>query len=72
MVTVNNRKIRFQNGITVNLLLKLLKDDDKFKYLINGTTTVIINNCVVPVSDYDIRSIKNEDIIFVYPALAGG
>jgi sulfur carrier protein ThiS len=73
MITVNNRKIRFYpSEITLMRLIELLKDDDKFNHLINETTTVIINKCVVPSSDYVNRIIRNEDIIFIYPALAGG
>lgn len=72
MITVNNCPIEFHEGITVMRLLEQLKKIDKFNRLINGTTTVIINKDIITVSDYNSRIINNEDIIFIYPALAGG
>ncbi|MEN6462445.1 MAG: MoaD/ThiS family protein [Syntrophomonas sp.] len=72
MITVNNCSIEFHEGITVMRLLEQLKKIDKFNRLINGTTTVIINKKIITVSDYNSRIINNEDIIFIYPALAGG
>lgn len=72
MLKVNNFDLEWTEGLTVQKLLEQLKEDNNFKYLINSTTTVMINRVVIPREDYPQQLIKDEDIIMVYPQLAGG
>jgi len=72
MINVNNADYCWVDGMTVEMLLIGLKENSKFSYLINSTTTVIINGIIVPDNEFAFKLINDGDIIVMYPMLMGG
>lgn len=72
MINVNNADYCWVDGMTVETLLIRLKENNKFSYLINSTTTVIINRTIVPDHEFAFKLINDEDIIVIFPMLMGG
>lgn len=72
MINVNNQDFVWGEGITVDSLLMTLKGTGKFTYIIDETTTVIINKEIISRDDYANTVIKDGDKIIMFPNLAGG
>lgn len=72
MITVNNKKYEWKEGLTVNKLMKKLESSDRFKLNVNKVSTVVINKELVPPEKYDERQISDKDEIFLLSVIMGG
>jgi sulfur carrier protein len=65
-IIINDQKKTFNSGLTVQQLLDM-EIPEKQKGI-----AVAINNCVVPKSDWSLRSIQPNDSILIIKATQGG
>ncbi len=72
MIIVNNREYVWTEGMTVAGLMEKLKDFDRFAYVINRHTIVILNNIRIPSANYATTLIHDRDIIVFAPPVMGG
>jgi len=72
MIRVNFRKMEWQEGLTVEGLLLIMREDKAYEHILREKATVIVNNELVSPAEYSKRMIRDGDEIRVYPVIAGG
>lgn len=72
MIKVNYRETAWEEGLTVASLLRQMKEENAYKFIMRGKVTVIVNNEVIPPALYDQKKICDGDEVRIYPFIAGG
>ena len=72
MIRVNYRDMAWEEGLTVQKLLQKMREEKPYQLMLRGKVNVIVNNEIIPPSDYAGKEIQDGDEIRVYPFLAGG
>lgn len=72
MLRVNYKEMESEEGLTVEGLLQKMKEEKTYHFILHGRVTVIVNNEVIPPSEYTIKKLWGGDEIRVYPVIAGG
>lgn len=72
MIKINDTGYEWQEGLTVSSLLKVLKEDNRFSYLVQPAITVIINHKIIPRVEYDQTPIIDGDQVKLRFIISGG
>ena len=72
MIRVNYRDLAWEEGLTVQKLLQKMREEKPYQLILRGKVNVIVNNEIIPPSEYVGKEIQDGDEIRVYPFLAGG
>ena len=72
MLRVNYREMEWEEGLSVEGLLQKMKEEKAYQFILRGRVTVILNNEVIPPSEYVTQKLSDSDEIRVYPVIAGG
>lgn len=72
MIRVNFKELQWREGLTVEKLLETVREEPSYRVLLRDKATVVVNNEVIPPSEYKTTFIKDGDEIRIYPVIAGG
>jgi sulfur carrier protein len=72
MLRVNYKEIQWEEGMTVELLLRQMKKDKTYSLFLGGKATVIVNNTIIPPPEYSKTYLQDGDEVRVYPFIGGG
>jgi len=72
LIRVNFREMEWKDGLTVEGLLQIIRKEKTYNIVFSGRATVIVNNEVIPPSEYSKKAIRDGDEIRIYPVIAGG
>lgn len=72
MITVYNKEYHWEEGMTVESLLSMLRDCGSIPDRKNEYTTVMINNQAIGFSEFASHPVNDGDKIEIFPLMAGG
>ncbi|UWG96677.1 MoaD/ThiS family protein [Dehalobacter sp. DCM] len=72
MITVNGFEYSWEEGMTAESMLAMLKEEGKFNYLLTPFMMLIVNNGFVPASEYPQKAILDGDRIKLSLEVTGG
>lgn len=72
MITVNGFEYEWEQGMTAESLMVMLKKDGKFNYLLTPLMMLIVNDVFVPDNDYRQKDIHDGDSIKLSVQVTGG